>query len=114
MKVYHCIGKRYSSFILDAYGQFHTTLKQFQQAYGLEGLHSPNGTKDTLEYLDRLTDSRLSIFKDKTRLQLRCNPMTDDLALVFSEWISKQPGFRAVSGPELLEGVTIEEYEFPF
>jgi len=55
----------------------------------------------------------MSLFKDKTRLDLKCNPITDDLSLVFSEWINEQPGFRAVAEQELLTGIPIEEFEFP-
>ncbi len=112
MKAYHCTskGQKYSTFILDVYGQFPTTVEVFKRAYGFN--HIPQN--DLNAYLEGLTDSRFSIFKDKARLQLKCNPMTDDLAIVFSEWISHQPGFRAISEQELLTGIPIEEYEFPF
>lgn len=112
MKAYHCTGKsqKYSTFILDAYGQFQTTVEEFKRAYGFN--HIDRG--DLNVYLQGLTHSRLSLFKDKARLQLKCNPMTDDLSLVFSEWISHQPGFRAVSEGELLTGIPIEEFEFPY
>ncbi len=97
-------------FILDAHGQFQTTVEEFKRAYGFN--HIPRG--DLNAYLEGLTDSRMSLFKDKTRLDLKCNPMIDDLALVFSEWIAKKPGFRAVSEEELVTRIPIEEFEFPY
>ncbi len=111
MKAYRCIskGQKYSSFILDAYGQFQTTVKEFKRAHGFN--HIPRG--ELKAYLQGLTESRMSLSKAKTRLVLKCNPMTDDLALVFSEWIDKQPGFRAVSEEELVTGISAEEFEFP-
>jgi hypothetical protein len=112
MKAYHCTskGQKYSAFILDAHGQFQTTVEEFKRAYGFN--HIPRG--DLNAYLKGLTYSRMSLSKDKTRLDLKCNPMTDDLAQVFSEWITRQPGFRAVSEEELVTGIPIEEFEFPY
>jgi uncharacterized protein (UPF0305 family) len=110
MKVYHCKSKKYSTFILDACGQFQTTVEEFKRTYGLHRIRNENA----LESMNDLIDSRMSLFKDKTRLDLKCNPMIDDLAVVFSEWISKQPGFQAVSGPEVMDWVPVEEYELPF
>jgi hypothetical protein len=112
MKAYHCTSKsqRYSTFILDTNGEFQTTVEEFKRSYGFNHV-----SRDDLNaYLQDLTQSRMSLFKDKTRLNLKCNPMTDDLAMVFSEWIDKQPGFRAVAEEELVTGIPIEEFEFPF
>jgi len=112
MKAYHCTskGQKYSSFILDDYGQFQTRVEEFKRAYGFN--HIPHG--DLNAYLEGLTYSRMSLFKDKTRLALKCNPMTDELVLVFSEWIDKKPGFRAVPKEELVAGIPVEEFEFPY
>ena len=119
MRAYHCTDKtrRSSAIILDVYGQFNTAVDEFKQAYGFHRVHSGSAE----EYILSLTESRLSLYRDKQRLDLKSNPMTDDLATIFGEWIAKQPGFRAISEQELtaLEGampagITLEEFEFPF
>ncbi|MDP4198128.1 MAG: hypothetical protein Q8922_01710 [Bacteroidota bacterium] len=101
-------GRKYPLFILDTGGLFLTTLEEFKRSYGLHRLDS----REAKDYLNILTDSRMSLSKDRTRLDLKCNPMTDDLALIFSEWLTKKPGFRAV--PDIAKGIPIEEFEFPF
>jgi hypothetical protein len=112
MKAYKCISKghKHPTFIVDAGGQFHTTYEEFRKAYGFNRLD----TRNQIDYMRGLTNSRMSLFKDKTRLNLMCNPMTDDLAVVFSEWIAKRPGFIAVSEDELNSSILIEEFEFPY
>src|SRR5438132_6954544 len=84
MKAYQLTnrGRTYPTFIVDSNGQFQTSLEEFKRAYGFNRLDR----RDRDAYMRDLTNSRLSLFKDKARLHLRCNPMTDDLALVFSEW----------------------------
>ena len=112
MKAYQLTnrGRTYPTFIVDSNGQFQTSLEEFKRAYGFNRLDRRN--RD--EYMRAMTNSRLSLFKDKARLNLRCNPMTDDLALVFSEWLAKKPGFSTVNEKDLSGGIPVEQYEFPF
>ena len=112
IKAYKCISKsrRYPTFIVDTGGLFHAKYEEFRKAYGFNRID----TRDLNDYMRGLTNSRMSLFKDKTRLKLTCNPMTDDLAVVFIEWIAKQPGFSAVAEDELSLGILIEEFEFPY
>ena len=103
-------GRTYPAFIVDANGQFKTSLEEFKRSYGLNRLNR----NDRESYFREITNSRLSLFKDKTRLHLRCNPMTDDMALIFSEWLAQRPGFRVVNEKELVGDVPVERFEFPF
>jgi hypothetical protein len=103
MKIYRFTkkGREYPTFIVDTQDIFQIKLEEFKQAYGLNGL-DPN---DKNKYIDGLIDSRMSLYKDKARLNLSCNPMTDDIAVIFSEWIATQPGFKTLS---------VEGFEFPY
>jgi hypothetical protein len=103
-------GRTYPTFIVDANGQFQSSLEEFKRSYGLNRLNRA----DREAYIRDLTNSRLSLSKDKTRLHLRCNPMTDDLALIFSEWLAQRPGFRAVKETDLAGSIPVERFEFPF
>src|SRR6476659_1280341 len=101
MKAYRVIsrGQHIPTCVVDTQGLFHTTLEEFKKTYGLNRLDQ----KDQDRYMRGLTNSRLSLSKDKIRLNLSCNPMTDDMAVVFSDWISHKPGFSTVKENELKE-----------
>ncbi len=117
MKAYYCKGRagHSSTIILDTYGSFENTVEEFKRLYGLNRLKSVNSN----EYMRELTNSRLRLFRDKTRLHLKSNPMTDDLAIVLTEWIARQPGFRALTEEEskalrARNALPVEEFEFRY
>ena len=112
MKAYQLTvrGRTYPLYIVDNDDHFRATLEAFKRTYGFNRID--RRTREA--YLRDITNSRLSLFKDKARLHLRSNPMTDDLALVFSEWVAKQPGFSAVNEKEFSGKIPVEKFEFPF
>ena len=51
-------------------------------------------------------------------LQMPESKITDDLAIVFSEWLTKRPGFLQIPETQISSGLPtglrVEEFEFPY
>jgi len=99
MKVYRFTKKdnEHPTFNIDTQDLFQIKLEEFKRAFGLNSL----GAKNSNNSIHGLSLIRMSHYKDKARLSLLCNPTTDDLVVIFSEWIAKQPGFRTLSAERL-------------
>jgi hypothetical protein len=101
-------GKRATpQWIIDQSNSMTIALDEFKKTYGI-GSAQPT---ETFRYYTMLANARLSIYRDKRRLNLNCNPLIDEFSTVFAEWLTKKPGFKKV---EEKEAVAIEHEEFMF
>jgi hypothetical protein len=103
-------GKRSTpQWIIDQSNSLAMALDEFKKTYGI-GSAQPN---ETFRYYTMLANARLSMYRDKRRLNLSCNPLIDELSTVFAEWVTKKPGFKRVEEKEAL-ALPSEEFTFPY
>lgn len=103
-------GKRSSpQWIVDSMNALTIALEEFKKTYGI-GAAQPN---ETFRYYTMLANARLSMYRDRRRLNLNCNPLIDEFSTVFAEWVTKKPGFKKVDEREG-ESLHAEEFQFPY
>ena len=83
--------------------------EEFKRTYGIGNLTA----NEPFRYYTMLANVRLSLYRDKRRLNLNCNPLVDDLSYVFVEWISTKPGFKRMD-PSELKDADVEDFLFPY
>jgi len=112
MKVYKVCpkGKRATpQWIIDNSNSFTIALDEFKKTYGIGSVPQ----QDTFRYFTMLANARLSMYRDKKRLNLNCNPLIDEFSTLFAEWITKKPGFKKVEESEA-KALQQEEFLFPY
>ena len=103
-------GKRATpQWILDQSNSLANALDEFKKTYGF----SSAAPSESFRYYTMLANARLSIYRDKRRLNLSCNPLIDEFATVFAEWLTKKPGFKKVDEKEAV-ALGPEEFTFPY
>jgi hypothetical protein len=103
-------GKRATpQWIVDSSNALTHALDEFKKTYGI-GSAQPN---ETFRYYTMLANARLSMYRDKRRLNLACNPLIDELSTVFAEWVTKKPGFKKLDEKEAIP-LSPEEFIFPY
>lgn len=103
-------GKRSApQWIIDQSNSLSIALDEFKKTYGI-GSAQPS---ETFRYYTMLANARLGLYRDKRRLNLSCNPLIDELATVFAEWVTKKPGFKRVEEKEA-QTLPNEDFVFPY
>lgn len=100
--------------VLDRSEQIDPEFQEFKKRYGLQTNIEPG----THRYFAMLANVRMALFRDRHQIQLKTNPLLDDLCIVFADWLTHRAGFEKLEAPQVSDKIRngalrVGDFSFP-